>query len=731
MSKTEKVKILPPGLRGHPKDYSQGVLEELPNSGENANKMIDCIKQKRKGEKAVGKVIEAFQRCGRSKGLLMFILSNFKYNRYLSTAERKTGTVTMVDGDYDILIVCKQFGILFVQVKGCDTDTSNKTKKDALRKAFDQLIRDQMVFLESNRDLNFINHQFPTWGLVAMPFIESQALEELPLCNAHKKLVLTKESLESNTLGQVQLNEKGSFQTVEDFQALCARYVCLSGPIQSLPKAITRASGTFKKLVLTPEQHTILKNKNQFQVIKGDFGTGKTLLLCYKARETLAEIGDKTVVFVVCADLDKYSMLHIKIGDSPLIKFIEHFLKNKGETIGNSKFEVFTLGNLYQQRNEHKSDKRIEVTEGLFLSLIEMKMSPNVNLFIDELPLQLFEKCENNLISLARSNNANLVWAAIAAQSSYGNVMQTQSSNTDSIRERFPCEGLSYNMRNSQSILKLMKYISKYTNENCDIESNSGTAVEGPIPLLVHMEKCSCPDKAQKERSIFCSCLEKRIAKVLEYVLNKLKISVNDKDQIIYVVQHIYNDGFGSSILQKLMSTFQHVFTALGLDPSKFQWLTLANKSDQHYDYPYNHNAIKMVDWGTFIGCESTVVVNFDFFAMWQWLPENKVGNGSIMTLSRCTTQYVHIVLPGDEPQTFIEQHIDMYKSYVDKHRNEPCDDPRHHQSLKELEDFAKDMDTFRQHKGELLHKLLREGLLLEEKVPLDQGSSQSKESVP
>ena len=103
----------------------------------------------------------------------MFVISNFKYQNYLCEIKSNHQKITAQDGDHDIIVIHRKLGVIIFQVKGCSSDASLKTKQTAVCKALEQVIKDNFVFLESNRDLEFVFNGLPVHCFAALPHLQS------------------------------------------------------------------------------------------------------------------------------------------------------------------------------------------------------------------------------------------------------------------------------------------------------------------------------------------------------------------------------------------------------------------------------------------------------------------------------------------------------------------------------------------------------------------------------
>lgn len=96
----------------------------------------------------------------------MFILTGIKYQSFVGKDSEDTNGKehqTRSGGDHDVVLVCEEIGIIFVQVKGITCEDSQYGKlRTHLKKAAEQLYKDKMAFMVMSRGLtDFPSSQIP------------------------------------------------------------------------------------------------------------------------------------------------------------------------------------------------------------------------------------------------------------------------------------------------------------------------------------------------------------------------------------------------------------------------------------------------------------------------------------------------------------------------------------------------------------------------------------------
>ncbi|PIK60245.1 hypothetical protein BSL78_02807 [Apostichopus japonicus] len=230
---------------------------------------IRKLLEERRGTSAVEKIAQRLYNWGTSHGEGIFIICNYPFQNYLT----KFNTENAV-GDHDIIAI-GEFGFVFIQVKAAtvkdkntnltqisqdpkynagendsaasnvygDSDTTSQATNQKLfwqenvNKAVLQLIKDKRVFLEMNKDLEFVKYA-PFHFIVGVPEIR----------NSH-------------------------VATVDEY----------------IQKTLSEENETMRVIALTQQdlstqrQEEILSKNRRRQVIAGGYGTGKTFVLVEEA----------------------------------------------------------------------------------------------------------------------------------------------------------------------------------------------------------------------------------------------------------------------------------------------------------------------------------------------------------------------------------------------------------------------------------------------------------------
>lgn len=295
---------------------------------------IRKLLEERRGTSAVEKIAQRLYNWGTSHGEGIFIICNYPFQNYLT----KFNTENAV-GDHDIIAI-GEFGFVFIQVKAAtvkdkntnltqisqdpkynagendsaasnvygDSDTTSQATNQKLfwqenvNKAVLQLIKDKRVFLEMNKDLEFVKYA-PFHFIVGVPEIRNSHVATVDEY-IQKTLSEENETMRVIALTQQDLSTQVRFnQWFKNWVLLnCVtkRYFCTDNIYTlvgrytnpdysklsrlSTPGAGTkRASTLISFLHFTQRQEEILSKNRRRQVIAGGYGTGKTFVLVEEA----------------------------------------------------------------------------------------------------------------------------------------------------------------------------------------------------------------------------------------------------------------------------------------------------------------------------------------------------------------------------------------------------------------------------------------------------------------
>lgn len=632
------------------------------------------IMRKRKELKAVDKVasfVETFAEVGKYN---MFILTDYIYTSYLQLVERKNKKfITNIPGDHDILVIWKEVGILFFQVKSNLKGHGPKTIVGDITHALQQLLSDKYVFWQSNRDLSFIS-KLPIYCFIAEPFLEEARLDDFRICQNHKKLILTKSVFESNESFQSWVRKnilvKSNDLPFEDdeYRLLAARYVGYAS-LRTLPNPIKTAGQQLDRIYLNPEQLSVLKNKNKFQIIAGNYGTGKTLMLSLLAEDILTTNEQALVHCITCSDISREGFSNPNSpfqSPNQMMKLLNKEIKDKG-------IQSKTFGQVYKDvcDNVQTIPRNILVTTKIFFESLSKLIDSNgssreQHILLDEVPFVLFgnDKESSKYIDefIEHLSTNAYFWISIASHT-YKVDVQKEEDPVKTLQGNFPTNFklsyLKYAMRVSKRQFQMIREIENFTQDGHHKFSECGHVVDGPMPRLYALSTCKCNPKASAAPNgktyLPCDCSSKRLTDVLNTVLKFI-----GKDQIVVLIEY----GVEGPFYNKMCNIVE-----TALQKQKTNWV-LAFKSDScspAVKTSENENAITVGDGRTYRGCENRVTIVIDPFYMCQWFrTEGHVGVPT-MVLTRCLSQYIHITWPKEECLDICKQALTEYDNIIAK----------------------------------------------------------------
>ncbi|KAJ8031608.1 hypothetical protein HOLleu_24853 [Holothuria leucospilota] len=111
-------KLLVKDLLLYPNDEVLKKCVAQSITGEDKENVIKGHFEKRRGDNAENEVLTAFEKWGRETGQNMFIFGGYKYSHYLKNVTAEFKSLTSEEGEFDVLIISQQLGVIFVEVKG-------------------------------------------------------------------------------------------------------------------------------------------------------------------------------------------------------------------------------------------------------------------------------------------------------------------------------------------------------------------------------------------------------------------------------------------------------------------------------------------------------------------------------------------------------------------------------------------------------------------------------------
>ncbi|XP_033648130.1 uncharacterized protein LOC117307476 [Asterias rubens] len=489
---------------------------------------------------AVEKVVKCFHAWGCEHGGGMMVLSEYDMGRYLKAVKTGSKKWETIDGEHDVMVINLNHGVTFVQVKSVKTTSTDKTMWRQTQSAFKQVTKDEKAFREMNADLDFIS-TVPVVGFVALPNLTRDHLSKMVMCDAHKRQVLTSEDLESPTEFNESVGKRlqaGENLGLENYKELCGRYVGLASivKIRTLPDAIKLTSAKVGKIRLTPEQNEIIKVGNRKQVIFGDYGTGKSLVLAKMAEKIAKSEEGRGIIYVVsCTSINLSSRFdeettHAGCGllCSPSL-LVSQYRKFFSEPMSPS-IKIMSLADLYcdcfpitiynyPTSNRNPFYQSFEPKLLAELTRRVMSKHPNAHIMWDEVPFTLGGLDWSHLESKTKSCIKNFVWVSIATESYAEFFLSTNSKNLvlSRLPPSFQVACLTSCKRMARNNFRLYTAL-KPPCKNKFFLSTSGNAVDGGVPQWYPVHNCFCGTTDPLK----CTCIQTRFTHTLKHMWERL-----------------------------------------------------------------------------------------------------------------------------------------------------------------------------------------------------------------
>ncbi|XP_071853489.1 uncharacterized protein [Apostichopus japonicus] len=638
----------------------------------------------RKGNIANENIASCFEKWGKEKEKRMMIFTDLRFPD--QNVHYPAGFVS-TNGDFDVLVLCDEF-ILFCQVKGADESCLIGGKRSTLKKAWEQADKDLLRFGEATRDLSFIsNLQMHT--AIAMPNLISDSLEVLGVCKYHRRFILCKSDMEPFSRFNAWLsniinpkNEELTKIATEDYQTLCARFVGLISkvPIPTERQMILDTDEIVnpkyyvnckRKLyaILTPDQHRLVEADKKLAIIRGEFGTGKSLVLLAKVLRSLEDANNTSQPMIIsmasigndghCYHKTKFEAVHH-------LKEIISLPPEKQDKV------VFSFSDLisdyFRSKDLVRDEVRTLVTPELFQGILSSKINTakhDVHFFFDEVPSSFLEKCESVFGEFVTDFANSYMWLAIAAHSS----KPTQSLHLkyEAVIDRLIKKGyddarLTRSMRIPKNVFNLVRWMQE--NECPDLDAIScGHVIPGPKPLFFEVPKCICQHSKMKikfDDILRCQCIEKRFTVTIQNVMTKFDLIGQAKNPpTLSKCTILICTILGSKLAKPLIGLLTKAYALLKIKLN-FNFVTLLDEhSDDKGDSPTN-TELRVFDQYTFMGCENALIIAIDPYSLFQCGKGNHWPH-SMNAFTRTTSQHVHVCWPKDEA-------LRMWRGDLDSH---------------------------------------------------------------
>ncbi|XP_071810207.1 uncharacterized protein [Asterias amurensis] len=555
---------------------------------------------------AVEKVVKCFYSWGCEHREGMFVLSEYNMQNYLRAVKTGSKKRKTIDGDHDVMVIHLNTGVTFVQVKSVKTTSACKTMRRQTQSAFEQVAKDEKAFREMNADLDFIS-TVPVVGFVALPNLTRDHLSKMGMCDAHKRQVLTSEDLESPTEFNESVGKRfraGESLGLGNYKDVCGRYVGLASVvrIRTLPDAIKKTSAKVGKILLTPEQNEIIRVGNQRQVIFGDYGTGKSLILAKQAEKIVtSEDGLQGIVFVVsCTSMN----LSSNDGLGRLLRSPSHLVsqfRNLFSEPMSPSIKIMSIADLVLYCFPDTDPYSVCFSPALMAKLTRGVLSkhPKAHIMWDEVPFVLsldwipFK-------DLCEQYPCTFFWISISLE---GYLATNATGSVDPVENAltpyFNISWLTRCMRMTRNGFRFYQALKPGHIDKRTFQTASGNAVDGCAPRWYPLQKCSCGIADP----LSCTCIQPRFTHTLKYIWGLLKNI--DPASVSFVLGDTDFDinHFLMNVVRKACKTLQIPVDASPTSDDD------NNSAQEMSEVVASGSKCRIVDSVSYRGCESPVVV--------------------------------------------------------------------------------------------------------------------------
>ena len=378
-------------------------------------------------------------------------------------------------------------------------------------------------------------------------------------CELCKKFVIPFESFQSASTFHFWLEKFTRFfgmhefsldqQDNKIFSLFCKKFISLMActECEYLPNFTRNVTSQIEQacLLLNPKQMEILYSSCNCVILKGNFGTGKTVILQKKLEELAQKLTEKQIIYYINYDRKSNALTEVK-------KFIKHIcpkISNRIKILGNK--DGLQLSGIFQSISK-------EVGQGI----------KSVHVFIDEYNGEDLTRSEVDLLKMnLQEEHFKDSIIFIAAQPiekvrvyKFQDLLATGKSEGNLFHElenTFHIEELTYVMRTSMQVNTIMdclqKYLGNKQNEFTDVQSFDFTPTE--------VTSLKSPESIQIDYSI------------VEEVSKSLYVSRENKNED----QAQGNNGTG---LQQDLENNHNEFLYLHSHFSEVPYLSSASNSD-------------------------------------------------------------------------------------------------------------------------------------------------------
>ncbi|XP_071816506.1 uncharacterized protein [Apostichopus japonicus] len=577
---------------------------------------------KRRGDIAEEEVLKKIEEWGRDRELNMFMFGGYEYKSFLANLTSIPYQLSRSEeGEFDILIICQQIGLIIVEVKStfikdaiveihenrtAPNDVSQQLKNtlEQLLKGWKQLMKGNFIAREMNRDLSFVKH-IPASAFLVVPNISKSGLDNIKICQHHRRYIVCRDDLSvihswlDNRFPCLRRKDCQNVLTKDQYRTLVSRFVGHASAVVVETETIKSTNNKMTCLFMNPEQESIVCNKSTRALIFGDYGTGKSLVLMQKALSLGKPpfTNDKRIRahIISCADVSNFKSCY-GLRSSHQAKALKSLIGEKQQAehmicYGSFlEFHTKALGT-YDGRVNFDVDMVIKALSNLVTGQRkdeEAKIKENVehHFFFDEFPIQplkndglhkLFSFWDDFNEKILRDQQTNMLrepcylWLSVATHSlgvaPDEDPYEKLKNVLPSLPERLLYCYLNKVMRVPGTFYNMIRKIETFIDKGHGGYSDLGHSVGGIMPRLYRLPQRQCEDG--ETLGCECECSRKRLTKVLKQIMDSLdEVEGTPKLQITLMLYYVMS----SNMFERIRQLLEDVCNDLSI---KLEWDTI------------------------------------------------------------------------------------------------------------------------------------------------------------
>ncbi|PIK49801.1 hypothetical protein BSL78_13303 [Apostichopus japonicus] len=450
--------------------------------------------------------------------------------------------------------------------------------------------------------------------------------------------------------------------TTSQYRDLFGRYIgpASSAKYRTRSDAISKVGSKVSKLKLTAEQEEILTNAPPLNILLGDFGTGKSLLVIKKAK-SLASSG---IVYVISFAAVSDGTGKVREEEDNCVDFLKDMLSKDGTGAENEIHITSFLKHIkdIESRESIKfPELPFQLTPDFLCAVIRITVqrhpSHTVHFLLDELPLCIGKSKGgwNHLEAFLKDNTSMTVWMTISCCSYALKKGEDFSCLYEHLPGSFEKSILTQCMRTSRNGFKLVQAVRKFKGDGLFSITKPGNAIDGPIPIWYELTSCECLRTGEDPLSLYgCRCVGvHRLKNILRSIGggDVHGINWNDVAIILHDTYHKMTQFLARAVEEACDSWSIDVNYKVSSVAKRSEGLGTANAENG------SKGAVTLVDFWSYKGNEKKAVVYIDPYGgplVWnitsRWHGYQDVAG----TLSRALAQIFYVTWPKEEQDVFL-----------------------------------------------------------------------------